>query len=377
MPSFESDDWEAALKAYRRCRVVLLRGCWKGVQPQTLGKRKRTDDELATTISDAQTKAFKMLSQIPRLCASDIDDSWNLELPGDTSVVVPSAVLGMHGKAQAGEPSSLPRRFYSSFILKNEESVEQVMTSLPLKNLPSIGKSPRLRTNIRHGKAVWFFVGHNKSRRTLPGRPEHTDAVKHDGTWHFQVCGSKIWNLRPASRDLAKYLGLESEDPEKCRTSVCVKAGEVLLVDTRQWWHHTELPCTTSAARQLSVSYARDVRIEKSGGGLALDGNSNRTAGEANNNDEVEEDVKDDDMCNVDWLYAPHDIPCGAVVLTEDDVPDAELPESAAPNCEVAENEHGKAMLVATRDIQEGEFFSVPLADSSDESAGELETSDY
>ena len=64
-------------------------------------------------------------------------------------------------------------------------------------------------------------------------------------------------------------------------------------------------------------------------------------------------------MCNVDWLYAPHNIPCGEVVLTEDDVPNAELPESQEPNCEVAEDESGRAVLIAARDIRAGEFFSV------------------
>ena len=28
---------------------------------------------------------------------------------------------------------------------------------------------------------------------------------------------------------------------------------------------------------------------------------------------------EDDDMTNVDWLYAPHDVPMGEIVLTEDD----------------------------------------------------------
>ena len=147
-----------------------------------------------------QRSAFEALSRIPSLCADDLAATWSLEMPGDADVVVPSAVL-------AGEPSSsnLPRRFYSSFILKRPDHVKDILASLPVDRLPSDGRSRRTATTINHGKAVWFFVGHNKSRRVLPGRPEHTDAVRHDGTWHFQLSGSKTWHLRP-TKELAQRL---------------------------------------------------------------------------------------------------------------------------------------------------------------------------
>jgi hypothetical protein len=31
----------------------------------------------------------------------------------------------------------------------------------------------------------------------MSGRAEHTDKVKHHGTWHVQLCGSKTWYIRP------------------------------------------------------------------------------------------------------------------------------------------------------------------------------------
>ena len=105
---------------------------------------------------------------------------------------------------------------------------------------------------IHHGNAVWWFVGRNKARRALPGRPEHTDAVTHDGTWHFQLSGAKVWHLR-ATEALAASLGRPAGSPP-LRVRVTVRPGQVLLVDTRQWWHHTELPCTLGAEEELSVS---------------------------------------------------------------------------------------------------------------------------
>ena len=123
-----------------------------------------------------------------------------------------------------------------------------------------------------------------------------------------------------------------------------MEAGDVLLVDTKSWWHQTEIPCTLSACEEISLSYARDIYVQHM--------------------EEKEEEEEEDDMTNVDWLYAPHDIPKGEIVLTEDDVPDAAFPESHSPNCDVLEDEDsGKMVVVASRDITSGEFFSVAFDD--------------
>ena len=52
-----------------------------------------------------QRRAFAALSRIPALCAEDLAATWNLELPGDSGVVVPSAVLLAGRRASAaGSP---------------------------------------------------------------------------------------------------------------------------------------------------------------------------------------------------------------------------------------------------------------------------------
>ena len=349
-------------RARTRGRVVLLRGAWGGVRLRPAARkqrRKRPDgrdggeEAKRDPVAAVQRVGFDALSRIPALCAEELASTWNLELPGDEDVVVPSAVLSA-GRG-AGRDPDLPRRFYSSFIVARSDRVKDILSSLPVGELPSDGKSPRTATTVNHGSAVWFFVGHNRSRRALPGRPEHTDAVRHDGTWHFQLSGSKTWHLRP-TEELAKRLAVGSlresmAGDDQGRITVRVDAGDILLVDTRQWWHHTELPCTLGAHEQLSVSYARDVWIGRS----------------ENGEDGEEEKEEGDDMCNVDWLYAPHDISCGTVVLTEDDVPDAELPESEDPNCEVVEDEFGRAVLIAARDIRAGEFSASKGAGEADD----------
>ena len=137
------------------------------------------------------------------------------------------------------------------------------------------------------------------------------------------------------------------------RVHVDVEAGDMLLVDTKLWWHQTEIPCTLGACEEISMSYARDIYVQQ------------HDDKEKEEKEEEEEEEEEDDMTNVDWLYAPHDISKGEIVLTEDDVPDAAFPESHSPNCDVLEDEEsGKMIVVASRAITSGEFFSVAFDDN-------------
>ena len=74
---------------------------------------------------------------------------------------------------------------------------------LKLKGL-QLGDELELAT---HTRAVWLFIGRNVSTEALDGRPEHTDRVVCDGTWHYQVEGCK-----EARR---KHQGGTSEAPGK------------------------------------------------------------------------------------------------------------------------------------------------------------------
>ena len=74
---------------------------------------------------------------------------------------------------------------------------------LPMVHLPvADGSGDMMKVN--YGPCLWLFFGKNYAGEdaspTLPGRPEHTDSVTHDGTWHYQLSGTKIWRLRPTTK---------------------------------------------------------------------------------------------------------------------------------------------------------------------------------
>lgn len=68
-------------------------------------------------------------------------------------------------------------------------------------------------------------------------------------------------------------------------------------------------------------------------------------------------------MSNVDGLYATADIEEGAIIFTEDTMPDCSLHRSLDPNCEVVETGDGTQAIVSIRDIKSGEFFCVAASD--------------
>jgi hypothetical protein len=235
-------------------------------------------------------------------------------------------------------------RGYCSFLLQKDRSIlEEHLSKLPMHQLSPVWS---------HGDCIWFFFGRNNKNKgevsALEGRPEHTDSVSHDGTWHFQLSGTKRWFLRP-TEELVQLLkssyGFEL-DPEQVLQVDC-KEGDVLVVNTRLWWHRTELP---PQENKPSVSYARDFYFSK----------------------EKESEASSSSMTNVDGLYAPTDLEEGVVVFREDDMPECELHRSKEPNCEVVflEEEESYA-VISMRKIKAGEFFCV--ADSDDDEGEEFD----
>jgi hypothetical protein len=353
VPTFDaSTEWSQALLAYRKSHVILLKDAWKGVGKSNGSISERTK---SSVMKEQQEQVYSTLHNIAG--HADVEKSWNLELAMKQTLSPQDILLPFPRVSSASSSkSALPRKWYASFILKTKELVEQVLPRLPIRELPNDSG-----TCLRHGKAVWCFIGRNGTRSGFKGRPEHTDSVRHDGTWHYQVTGIKTWHLRPTKKLIEKF---PPSVPWRGKIDVHVKAGDVLLVDTAKWWHQTEIPCTLSASEQLSSSYARDIYIindedcdeDKKGERVAEDHCSDG------------DDDNDDDMTNVDWLYAPHDISKGEIVLTEDDVPDASFPESHEPNCDVMEDEEtGKMVVVAIRDIESGEFFSIAIEEEDEE----------
>lgn len=233
------------------------------------------------------------------------------------------------------DESSAETSWYVSFIAKT------VPEDLPFKEMP-IAKS--------HSDSIWFFVGHHASKdgKPLRGRPEHTDDVPHDGTFHIQARGSKRWFLRPTDELLAERpdSGLNANDSFEIEC----KRGDLIAVNTRLWWHQTELP----ASKEPSFSYARDFYLEENQG------------------------AEESDFINQDGFYAAANISAGTILVREDDMPDCELPTSKSDraNCEVVELDDGENALVAKRDISTGEWFVVYDSDAESDAESSAEANE-
>ncbi len=272
-------------------------------------------------------------------------------------------------------------------------------------SVPSKTSSPR---SMKYGPSVWIFFGRNpindkEGKRIEPepepldGRGEHTDSVSHDATWHYQLSGVKQWHLRPTEELLGSFLEMsastnnskqednkscemcdidtmvkswekeqtEGDDGEKTKLNICCNKGDVLVLNTRLWWHSTLLPAQPMASTDdtvsvPSVSYARDMYFR-----LKHDGQES---------DDDDNDNQAENMTNLDGLYAANDIEAGTIVFRESSMPDCELHRTKEnPNCDIIELDCGEGAVVSCRDIKAGEFFCILESDSEDDSGVEFE----
>lgn len=223
--------------------------------------------------------------------------------------------------------------------------------------------------NIFISQPYWLFVGRNNSANPMRGRSEHTDSIHHDGTFHHQVVGRKTWKIRPTDelRTMCDEMDLALLD---CYVHT-VEEGDVFVMNTRLWWHQTEIPGVSSVAGTeggggggeqsgagLSISYARDIY---------LDGKSQPKQGE-----------EQEYMSSIDGAWATGHIPKGTILFTEKDPPMSRSKEKEKANCEMFEiddsdEDEGRVQLavVTSKDIKEGEFFI--LLDNSDRKSEEEE----
>jgi hypothetical protein len=256
--------------------------------------------------------------------------------------------------------------WYASFIAQGSksEAVIDFLNNLPFREVPSL-----THVGMDHSEPIWVFVGRNSEHSTrLRGRLEHTDSVSHDGSWHFQAKGKKLWYIRPAdspewntpllispqtSRDL---LG-EAFDDKLNRLCVVVDEGDIFMINTRLWWHQTRIPYT--GKRGFSISYARDFYCDLF--------RINKCKSDAADQIRKEEDA----YTNVDSIYASRRVKRGEIVLTEQEMPDCALPRSDKPNCEIVWLENGQGALVARKNINTGDWLTI--APSDDESVEESE----
>jgi hypothetical protein len=88
---------------------------------------------------------------------------------------------------------SLPLgNYYCSFVVSRQPELLALLLETSLSRAEPPCFSPPEGT-VRQERALWFFIGRNESDAPLPGRPPHTDAVEHDGTYHRQLAGRKEW----------------------------------------------------------------------------------------------------------------------------------------------------------------------------------------
>jgi len=258
-------------------------------------------------------------------------ESWCIETKGGENSLSPNQFLS---------PLVTKDRAYCSFLVqKDKTAYEATVHCLPCQEIPL--------TQWKYEPALWMFFGRNPlGNVSLDGRPEHTDSVTFDGTFHFQLSGVKIWSLRPTP-ELVSHVNCrfpEMHFSQDTRVQISCKEGDVIVVNTRLWFHCTVIPPQVHP----SVSYARDFRFQSV-------------------EPDESQDKEEGGMKNLDGLYATNDILKGTVIFSESEMPDCELHRSSSnPNCEVVELEDGTNAVVSCRRIAAGEFFCV--AESSDES---------
>lgn len=259
-------------------------------------------------------------------------ESWCIETKGDKEYT-PDEFL---------QPKVTQDRGYCSFLVQKRKLEGRL---LPLEHVAK---------EWSQGDCTWIFFGRNVGGgkggdgTCVEGRPEHTDAVSHDGTWHYQLSGRKTWYLRPTLElmDLVRSRS-SPEDPSTMDPSLVLEVtcqeGDVLIVNTRLWWHRTQIP----PQHLPSISYARDFFFTQEQRDQML-------------------------MSNVDGMYATTDIEEGTIVLREEDVPECELHRSKDnPNCKVVMlEEEDVYAVVSIRPIKAGEFFCVAESDDDDDDDG-------
>ncbi|KAL7515163.1 hypothetical protein ACHAXN_012565 [Cyclotella atomus] len=296
-------------------------------------------------------------------------DSWCIEnKSNDSKEVKPSDFLDVNSKIHKG---------YCSFLVQHSEiAVNDLMNLLPVVDLPITGGNSIDSVDnmkVKYGPCTWFFFGKNytstetaHSKKPLLGRPEHTDSVSHDGTWHYQLSGTKIWRIRPTDELLDRINRSSDGDSKKRKLNdgqgkgddtieLECKQGDILLLNTRLWWHSTVIPMQDSP----SISYARDVYFES----------------------DAADEPNQQSMTNIDGTYAAQDIEAETILFTEHSMPDCELHRSKTnPNCQVVEleDESGESYMavVSLRYIKAGEFFCIMESDSEEEEDDSEEESD-
>lgn len=249
---------------------------------------------------------------------------------------------------------------------------------------PAMTKSST-KKKLKKQKLRHDSIHSDETTTTLAGRAEHVDEVTHSGTYHIQVSGTKTWKIRPHPDSfLAEEFMLDSEEgshlgelpgaeqeggggkSDNCwRLRINVEEGDVFVLNTKIWYHCTELNFAPNSASSVpssewSISIAQDFYLPVPCPKDAKKGD----VVYGYNDDEIDEEEESDES------------------RADQEIPD-ELPRSDNPNCalveigvnesddededEIEDDNETKIALVALRDIMEGESLTIAFDPQDDQ----------
>lgn len=350
IPTFTSS---TSLEKYRAVFDSVQCVCFKGVNANSnerkrsnTRKRKRTRKHKQSLQSTSEEILFDLqkhvLDTFNSATAKD-QGSWTIENDSD--------ILDSSTSASEFLSPAATQNGYCSFVMQDDSSnaVSNFTEQLTAKGHPTTLPVGGQLDSLYIASPYWLFFCRNNTSTAMKGRNEHTDDIDHNGgTFHYQVAGTKTWTIRPTEkmRDKCDELDIAL----KKYYVQTVEEGDVFVINTRLWWHQTEIPGLSGAGKgrkngkrtNLSMSYARDI---------CLDGTQPVEGGEL-------------DMNNKDAGWASAFIAKGTVLHTQADPPVVRTAGEGNVNCELfvaGNNEEGEIQMALrmTKELQEGDYFTI------------------
>jgi hypothetical protein len=184
---------------------------------------------------------------------------------------------------------------------------------------------------------------------------------------------SDEWGGDPPT--LSHKTGAEKGPNGGWRLRIRVGAGEMLFINTRLWWHRTEIEEQTGGPKGLSISYARDFYLDSSEDDEDEDEdgdgqNDEDEAGEADASGALKANAPD----TLDpRMRAKQDTAAGGTLLRGEEIPEG-LPCSVEANCEIfEEGEQAERVLVALRAVCVGEALTIAAREDEEYDEWELD----
>ncbi|CAE7312662.1 UTP6, partial [Symbiodinium necroappetens] len=152
------------------------------------------------------------------------------------------------------------QRWYGSFVVDGEAAEDLVVT------LASCGVETSPVDECRPTGTAWCFFGANATPMGMQGKPEHVDQLAPGTiTVHTQLCGRKVWKLRPylLCPNWSGGAPLLSASCYAGRLELLCEEGDLLLIDTATWYHTTEIPALTDFSFSLAQDFSERLPGEK------------------------------------------------------------------------------------------------------------------